>query len=99
MNLYFVKLTYKVDFERVMQSAPAHREWLGKFYASERILFSGVQLSKTGGAIMMKAQDEAQVNELIHGDPFFTEGLADYEVVGFEARKAQPYVQQWIDAD
>ncbi|MBF0288301.1 MAG: hypothetical protein HQM14_10830 [SAR324 cluster bacterium] len=96
MYIYVVTVTYKVPIAQIMEAAPAHREYLQSFYDDQTILFSGIQCTKTGGVIVMRSDNDTRVQELIDKDPFYTLGLASYDWVSFEARKAQPYIEEWI---
>jgi len=94
-NVYAIILTYKVPIERIMESAPAHRALLDTYYENGKILFSGIQCSKEGGAIIMKGSEQ-DVEDLIQNDPFYTEGLADYATTVFEVRRHQPFLEDWL---
>ena len=98
MDFYTIKVTYKVSVERIMETVPAHREHLAKYYAEGLILFSGMQLSKEGGMIVMRSPNREKVDGMIKDDPFNLEGLAEYEVVAFEARAWQPFLEDWVNA-
>ena len=97
MQTYVVILSYKVPLERIMETVPEHRSYLDEFYEQGRILFSGIQSPPKGGVIIMKAKDEDEVRQLIEGDPFYQQGLADYETITFEVRRHQACLEQWIN--
>jgi uncharacterized protein YciI len=42
---------------------------------------------RTGGVIVARVKTREEVEALIHEDPFYKEGIADYEVVEFQAVK------------
>lgn len=96
MTLYIITLTYTVPLEDILKAAPAHREFLDSYYADQSVLFSGIQCSKTGGIIVMRASDEATVEALIADDPFNQQKLATYQFVTFESKRHQPFVDEWI---
>ncbi len=96
MHLYVVVLSYRVPIEKIMEAAPDHRIHLQPYYADQSILFSGIQCSQAGGVIVMRAENEAFVREMIAGDPFYLRELATYDIVCFDAKKAQPYINEWI---
>lgn len=96
MTAYIILLSYNVSLEEIMKCVPAHREYLESFYRKEMILFSGIQCSKTGGIIVMRASSEKEVEELISGDPFNRNNLASYQTIPFEARAWQPFIETWL---
>jgi len=42
---------------------------------------------RTGGVIIARVKTPEEANALIQEDPFFKEGIADYEVIEFQAVK------------
>lgn len=96
MPIYIIVLTYKVPLDCILEAAPAHRAFLKSYYDDQTILFSGIQCSKEGGIVVMRASDEKQVQALIEGDPFNQQGLATYHFYSFDTKKHQPFVDEWI---
>jgi len=85
--MYLLLLKYKVPIEQVERVTPAHREFLDKAYRSEKLLVSGPRVPRTGGVILTRVKTREEVDELVQADPFYTEEIADYEVVEFQALK------------
>ncbi|MBF0237450.1 MAG: GTP cyclohydrolase [SAR324 cluster bacterium] len=96
MNVYVVILTYKVPVDKILPHVPAHREHLDVWFDTNSILFSGMQLSKTGGAIIVRAASEEAIQPLIEQDPFYLHDLADYQIIGVDVRRQQPVIDDWI---
>ncbi|MBV8273844.1 MAG: hypothetical protein JO170_01105 [Verrucomicrobia bacterium] len=85
--MFLLLLKYKVPIEQVERVTPAHREFLDRQYRAEKLLVSGPRVPRTGGVIVARVKTREETDALIQGDPFFTEGIADYEVVEFQAVK------------
>ena len=96
MKAYIVIISYLVPVERILETAPAHRAYLEGYYAKEQILFSGMQATQKGGVIVMRASDETEVQALINQDPFYTQGLATYEIITLNVRRYLPFVTNWL---
>ena len=96
MQIYVILIHYLVPLERIRLTIPAHRAYLDTYFEKNVLLFSGMQSSKTGGIIIMRAKSLEEVNAFIHNDPFSQEGLARFEPLGLDVRRAQPWIEPWI---
>ena len=85
--MFLLPLKYKVPIEHVERVTPVHREFLEQGYRAEKLLVSGPRVPRTGGVIVARVKTREEVDALIHEDPFFKEGVADYEIVEFQAVK------------
>ena len=85
--MFVLLLKYKVPIEQVESVTPAHREFLEQGYRAEKLIVSGPRVPRTGGIIVARVKTREEVAALIQEDPFFKEGIADYEVVEFQAVK------------
>ena len=85
--MFLLLLKYKVPLEHVERVTPAHREFLDQGYRAEKLLVSGPRVPRTGGVIVARVKTREEVDVLIQEDPFFKEGIAEYEVVEFQAVK------------
>ena len=90
--MFLLLLKYKVPIEQVESVTPAHREFLDQGYRAEKLLVSGPRVPRTGGVIVARVQTREEADALIQEDPFFKEGIADYEVVEFQAVKFHPAI-------
>ena len=85
--MFLLLLKYKVPIEQVERVTPAHREFLDQGYRAEKLLVFGPCVPRTGGVILARVKTREEADALIQEDPFFKEGIADYEVVEFQAVK------------
>lgn len=81
MKYFLINITYVVPLEKVVEITPAHRDYLKLQYEAGRLIFSGPRVPRTGGVLFAKAEDISEIQAMIAGDPFKTEGIAEYEVV------------------
>ena len=88
--LFVVLLRYVRPLGDVDLHLPAHRAWLQSAYRDGWLLVSGARRPRTGGVLLARARDAAEVWSLLDADPFRREGLAEYEVIEFEASMCAP---------
>ena len=74
----FVILKYKFPLERILQTIDKHRAYLVTLHAAGKLLASGPFEPRTGGGLLVRVQDDAELASIIANDPFSLEGLADY---------------------
>ncbi|HHY67679.1 MAG TPA: GTP cyclohydrolase [Alicyclobacillus sp.] len=88
--MFLILVHYRKPWETVEPHVEEHKRYLHRFYYSNELLFSGPQLSQTGGVILGRFPSEDQVWEMVKGDPFYVRGLARYDVIPFRATMAAP---------
>ena len=81
--MFIAILTYKKPLSEVDNYLSAHREYLAKHYAIGDFITSGPQIPRIGGVIMIKANNREAVDAIISEDPFYINGIADYQIVKF----------------
>lgn len=81
--MFIAILSYKKPLEDVDRFLQAHRDYLAKHYAAGDFIASGPQTPRTGGVIMIKAENRAAVDSIIAQDPFNINSIADYQIVEF----------------
>lgn len=78
-----VDLTYKKPLEEVIEHLQEHRDYLATCYQAGKFLASGPKNPRTGGVIIALVGRE-EMEMLIEQDPFYQNGLAEYEITEFE---------------
>lgn len=81
--MFIAILMYKKPLSEVDRFLAAHREYLAEHYAAGDFIASGPQTPRIGSVIMMKATDHASVDAIIAQDPFYINGIADYQIMEF----------------
>ena len=95
MRHFIIELTYTVPFEALADTLPAHRAFLQPAYGRELVLFSGPQLPKVGGIIVMRMESMEEVKSFFANDPFYMRGLATYRFIEIDIVKRQPFMDCW----
>ncbi len=85
--MFIVLLTYTHGLDPILEHLEAHRTFLDKYYETGNFICSGAQNPRTGGVILCRATNKAQVEEIIKEDPFNITGAASYKIIDFEASK------------
>lgn len=78
--MFLVLTKYVKPMEEVDKFLPAHSEFLDKYYAQKKIIFSGRRNLRTGGAILFNVKDEAEATSILSEDPFRRNGVTKCEI-------------------
>jgi uncharacterized protein YciI len=81
--MFIISTSFKKPIEEVERFLPGHIAYLDKYHASGMYIFSGRKNPRTGGCILAKVPDRESVLNAIKEDPFYQEGIADYEITEF----------------
>lgn len=84
MKNFLILIKYKVDISVVEEHTPAHREYLKTQYAIGRLLMSGPFVPRTAGVLWAQASDRDEVQTMVESDPFYQNGVADWEIIEFK---------------
>lgn len=79
--MFVVLLSYKVDPAVIERLRPAHIDWLKAGIAEGRLLVAGRKNPVTGGMLIARGPDRAEIEAWVATDPFLTEGAADAEII------------------
>lgn len=85
--MFLLNLTYKKSLDDVTACLSAHLEFLDKHYATGQFIFSGRKNPLNGGIILVRGDSLEAIKTLYQQDPFFTSGIADYEIINFTPTK------------
>jgi uncharacterized protein YciI len=78
MALYaFVALKYRYPLERMQQSVDRHRAYLRELLAQGKMIASGPFVPREGGALLLRVEDEAEIQPILDKDPFQMERLVE----------------------
>ncbi|ANI88641.1 GTP cyclohydrolase [Arachidicoccus ginsenosidimutans] len=78
--MFIVSLTYKKPLEEVDKYIQPHSDFLDKQYQAKKFIFSGRKNPRTGGLIAAYNVTKAELENIITQDPFYQNGIADYEI-------------------
>jgi uncharacterized protein YciI len=78
--MFIVSLTYKKDISVVEKFIEPHIQFLDKYYADKKFIFSGRKNPRTGGVILVHNVDRQELDNIIKQDPFYQNAIADYDI-------------------
>jgi uncharacterized protein YciI len=78
MALYaFVALKYRYPLERMQKTVDRHRAYLRELLAQGKMIASGPFVPREGGGLLLRVEDEAEIQPILDKDPFQIERLVD----------------------
>ncbi len=89
-TLYVILLTYVRPPEDVAAHLELHRAYLRRAYADGWFIVSGPQIPAQGGVILARAASVDDAQAMIRADPFSQLGLAEYQIIPFDALWSAP---------
>lgn len=96
--MFLITLTYKQPIEIVEQHLAAHRTYLEQGYQKNHFIVSGPKSPRTGGIILSQLTDRAQLQTIIEQDPFYLNGIAEFDIVEFAPVKYHKDFASFIPA-
>jgi len=95
--MYVVSLTYKVPEEIVEFHLKAHVEWLKDAFDEGVFVAAGRKVPRTGGLLLSRA-DRGTLDASLAKDPFYVNGVAEFEVMEFAANRVAPGFENLLDS-
>ena len=96
----FVILTnYIKPLAEVDSFIKVHRDYLENGYQKNYFLASGPKEPRTGGVILSQLKDKKVLESFLFHDPFYLNGIVDYEIVEFLPVKFHPKLKSLIDEE
>ncbi|GAT89781.1 hypothetical protein CVCC1112_4440 [Paenarthrobacter nicotinovorans] len=95
--MFVVSLTYKVPDEIVDFHRPGHMAWLKDAFDGGIFLASGRRVPATGGVLLSKV-DRATLDASLADDPFYSNGVADFEIIEFTATSVAEGYENLLDS-
>ncbi|MBI5363647.1 MAG: DinB family protein [Planctomycetes bacterium] len=92
---FVIESTYLVPLEKLDTLLAAHRAHLGTAFERGLLLASGPQEPRTGGVILARAKDRAEIDALLAADPFQRAGFSRYRVTEFVPVKTSESFAAW----
>jgi uncharacterized protein YciI len=92
MKIFLLVSKYVKPLAEVDRALPAHREFLQRFYEEGTFVVSGPLNPRTGGVIVALGENRDDMLAVLAQDPFFIEGVSEYEILEFSPTKAS---QAW----
>ncbi|NML70490.1 GTP cyclohydrolase [Chryseobacterium sp. RP-3-3] len=94
--MYIISLTYKTSLDNVERFIPEHNDFLDKYYRSGNFITSGRKEPRTGGIILADVDSKVEVEQIIKEDPFYSNQIADYDIIEFIPSKYNEHFKFFI---
>jgi uncharacterized protein YciI len=95
--MFVVSLTYKVPDDIVDFHRPGHMAWLKDAFDDGIFLASGRRVPATGGVLLSKV-DRATLDASLAKDPFYSNGVAEFEIIEFTATSVAEGYENLLDS-
>ena len=96
--VFVLLLTYVKPLPEVDALMREHMAWLKKSYAAGRFLVSGRQIPRTGGVILARGDDRAEIEALAASDPFVAAASRRARSSSSARRRPRPRSTAWSEA-
>lgn len=77
-------IRYRAPIEVIEAATETHRAYLRELKAAGTLVVSGPVVPRTGGVLLLRVPDDnaaAALDAVRDGDPFWKQGLANYELL------------------
>lgn len=81
--MFIISLNYVRSLEQIDALLEKHVEFLKDQYSKKNFIASGRKVPRTGGIILAKVDSREQLDAIIQLDPFYIDGVAEYEIIEF----------------
>jgi len=88
--MFVISLNYTKPLEQIDLLLEKHLEFLEEQYKKKNFIASGGKIPRTGGIILAKGSDKKAIESIIKKDPFYSEGVAEYDITEFTPRMTLP---------
>ena len=96
--MFIIELIYTQSLNSIDKHMKEHLQFLNKYYASGNFIMSGRKMPRTGGIIIAKGTTKKAVEKIMKEDPFYKHGLAEFNVIEFNAsQKAENIDELMMD--
>ena len=95
--MYIVNLNYIKEVSEVEKYLEEHIKFLEKYYEMGKFICSGRKNPRTGGVILLNAENLSEVERIILEDPFNTNEIAEYEITEFFPTKYNKNFKTFVE--
>jgi len=95
--MFVIELIYKANLTEIDAHMATHVQFLKKYYAAGNFLVSGRKIPRDGGIIVAVGRTRAEIEAIVHEDPFFVHDLADFRIIEFRASQRASDIQKRIE--
>lgn len=88
--MFIINLNYIAPLEKIDARMKEHMVFLNACYREGLFIVSGRKVPRTGGIILAQGTSKEAVEALMRKDPFVAHGLANFDVIEFQASQSHP---------
>ena len=92
--MFIINLNYIAPLEKIDARMKEHMVFLNACYREGLFIVSGRKVPRTGGIILAKGSSKEALEALMSNDPFIAHGLAEFDVIEFQASQSHPDFQK-----
>lgn len=81
--MFIVSVNYVKPLDQIDSFLEEHIEFLKVQYEKKAFIVSGRKVPRTGGIILAKTKDKKELDEILKQDPFYKNGVAEYDITEF----------------
>jgi uncharacterized protein YciI len=96
--MILVLLRYVKPIEEVEALTADHRAFLDQLVREGKLVVSGAREPRTGGVLLTTFESEVEAMKRLVDDPFFENGIAEYEAIRFRPTKHAPQFAAFLPA-
>ncbi|KWX88705.1 GTP cyclohydrolase [Paenibacillus riograndensis] len=85
--MFIINLSYIKPISEVENHLNEHVKYLDEYYKSNKFIFSGRKVPRTGGVILVNVLSKEELDFILKKDPFYQNQIAHYEVTEVEITK------------
>ena len=94
--MYIASLNYIKPLNEVEKYLEEHVKFLEKYYEMGKFVCSGRKNPRTGGIILLNAENLSEVEKIISEDPFHINKIAKYEIIEFLPTKYNKKFEEFV---
>lgn len=96
--MILILLRYVKPMDEVEAQTPAHRAFVDALVAEGKVIVSGPRDPRAGGVLLTTFATEVEAMKRMVDDPFFENGIAEYEAIRFIPTKHDPRFAPFLEA-
>ena len=100
MKYYILEGNMKPDISRgpeFKKILDAHHAFMEPYFEAGKILTSGPLVGGRGGVILLRLEDDENIDDFIAKDPFAQSGIQEYRIRQFDVFQIQEYAKEWCE--
>ena len=95
--MFIVSLNYLKSIDEVEKYLEEHVKFLEKYYEMRKFICSGRKNPRTGGIILLNAENLSEVEKIFSEDPFSIYKIAEYEIIEFLPTKYNEKFKEFVE--